>query len=398
MIRALLLLICALTFAEPALAQRLDETPRTAVISAFGPEMTALKAATADRRDYVQAGATFTTGVLEGKPVVLFLSGMSMVNAAMTTQAALDRFKVTRVVFSGIAGGVDPALDVGDVVVAEQWGQYLENALAREVAPGKFEPPQGELLAAEKLPPFGMMYPRGVVVTRAPGQIERRVWFPADPAMLATAREVAGKVKLKRCAAQRCLAKEPRVVVAEQWGQYLENALAREVAPGKFEPPQGELLATEKLTPFGMMYPRGVVVTRAPGQIERRVWVPADPAMLATAREVAGKVTLKRCAAERCLAKEPRVVVGGNGVSGQSVVDNAAVRTWAYGAFGAKVLDMESAAVAQVAYVNGTPFIAFRSLSDLAGGDPGKNQALTFFQLASDNSAVVVRAFLAALP
>jgi adenosylhomocysteine nucleosidase len=227
---------------------------------------------------------------------------MSMVNAAMTTQAAIDRFKVTRVVFSGIAGGVDPALDVGDVVVAEQWGQYLENALAREVAPGKFEPPQGELLAAEKLPPFGMMYPRGVVVTRAPGQVERRVWFPADPAMLATAREVAGKIRLKRCAA------------------------------------------------------------------------------------------------ERCLAKEPRVVVGGNGVSGQSFVDNAAVRTWTYDAFGAKVLDMESAAVAQVAYVNATPFIAFRSLSDLAGGDPGKNQALTFFQLASDNSAVVVRAFLAALP
>ena len=302
MMRLLLAFLCVLTFARPALAQRLDETPRTAVISAFGPEMTALKAATADKHDYVQAGATFTTGVLEGKPVVLFLSGMSMVNAAMTTQAALDRFKVTRVVFSGIAGGVDPALDVGDVVVAEQWGQYLENALAREVA------------------------------------------------------------------------------------------------PGKFEPPQGELLATEKLTPFGMMYPRGVVVTRAPGQIERRVWFPADPAMLATAREVAGKVTLKRCAAERCLAKEPRVVVGGNGVSGQSFVDNAAVRTWAYDAFGAKVLDMESAAVAQVAYVNGTPFIAFRSLSDLAGGDPGKNQALTFFQLASDNSATVVKAFIAALP
>lgn len=302
MMRGLLIALCVLTFAQPAAAQRLDETPRTAVMSAFGPEMTTLKAATADKHDYVQAGATFTTGVLDGKPVVLVLSGMSMVNAAMTTQAALDRFKVTRVVFSGIAGGVDPALDVGDVVVAEQWGQYLENALAREVAPGKFEPPQGELLATEKLPPFGMMYPRGVVVTRASGEVERRVWFPADPAMLATARDVAAKVRLKRCAA------------------------------------------------------------------------------------------------ERCLAKEPRVVVGGNGVSGQSFVDNAAVRTWAHDAFGARVLDMESAAVAQVAYVNETPFIAFRSLSDLAGGDPGQNQALTFFQLASDNSATVVRAFIAALP
>ena len=92
------------------------------------------------------------------------------------------------------------------------------------------------------------------------------------------------------------------------------------------------------------------------------------------------------------------MVVGGNGVSGQAFVDNAALRAWAYTTFQAKVLDMESAAVAQVAFVNGVPFIAFRSLSDLAGGDPGANQARTFFQLASDNSAAVVRAFVAALP
>jgi adenosylhomocysteine nucleosidase len=55
---------------------------------------------------------------------------------------------------------------------------------------------------------------------------------------------------------------------------------------------------------------------------------------------------------------------------------------------------MESAAVAHVAYVNKVPFIAFRSLSDLAGGGPGENEISTFFQLAADNSAKVVIAFL----
>jgi adenosylhomocysteine nucleosidase len=54
--------------------------------------------------------------------------------------------------------------------------------------------------------------------------------------------------------------------------------------------------------------------------------------------------------------------------------------------------------VAHVAYVNGKPFIAFRSLSDLAGGGEGENQIRTFFQLASDNAATVVKAFLKALP
>ena len=277
-----------------------DTTPRTAVISAFGPEMVALQKATTGKHAVTLGGTVFTTGVLEGKPVVLFLSGMSMVNAAMTTQRAIDRFHVSRIVFSGIAGGVDPSLDVGDVVAPDQWAQYLESVMAREDAPGHYAPPPGEPLTGA---PFGMMYPKAVEVIRAPGAPEARQWFPADPGLVAVARRVAGGVTLKRCTA-------------------------------------GGL----------------------------------------------------------CLAKAPHVVVGGNGVSGQAFVDNAALRGWAYATFSAEVLDMESAAVAQVALVNGTPFIAFRSLSDLAGGDPGANQARTFFQLASDNSAAVVRAFVAALP
>jgi adenosylhomocysteine nucleosidase len=40
-------------------------------------------------------GVAFTTGLLQGKPVVLFHSGISMTNAAMNTQLVLDRFKVT---------------------------------------------------------------------------------------------------------------------------------------------------------------------------------------------------------------------------------------------------------------------------------------------------------------
>jgi len=65
--------------------------------------------------------------------------------------------------------------------------------------------------------------------------------------------------------------------------------------------------------------------------------------------------------------------------------------------FNADVLDMESAAVAHVAYANKVPFIAFRSLSDLAGGEEHDNEIETFAQLVSDNSASVVREFLKAL-
>ncbi len=301
-LRLALVALFALVFARPAAAASalLDEVPRTAVISAFEPELTALTAATADKHVYEAGGKRFITGTLEGKPVVLFLSGISMVNAAMATQGALDHFAVKRIVFSGIAGGVDPGLDVGDVVAPAQWSQYMETVMARETAPGHFEPPQGEPLSG--LPAFGMIVPKPVELTRN-GQEDHKVWFAADPAMLALAQSAVASVKMKRCA--------------------------------------GDL----------------------------------------------------------CLKAEPKVVVGGNGVSGPAFVDNAAFRAWAYSAFGARVLDMETAAVAQVAYVNGgVPFIAFRSLSDLAGGDPGQNQARVFFQIASDNSATVVRAFLKALP
>jgi adenosylhomocysteine nucleosidase len=75
-------------------------------------------------------------------------------------------------------------------------------------------------------------------------------------------------------------------------------------------------------------------------------------------------------------------------------VDNAEYRRWVWSAFAADALDMESAAVAHVAYTNNVPFVAFRSLSDLAGGGPGKNEVDIFFELAAENSAAVVFAFL----
>lgn len=277
-----------------------DAISRIAVISAFEPELIALEGHVDGRADTTINGVTFITGKMSGKDIVLFLSGVSMVNAAMTTQMALDHFTIDRIVVSGVAGGVDPGLDVGDVVVASQWGQYLESLMARE-APGGFD--------AAKLP----------------------------------------------------------------------------------VPHAG-------LPNFGMMFVRNIQIARGASPPEQKLWFPADPVMLDAARALSGRVELRRCAGDQCLTNAPKLIVGGNGVSGASFVDNAALREWAFRTFEARVLDMETAAVAHVAYVNQTPFIAFRSLSDLAGGEAGANQAQAFYRLASDNSAAVVLAFLAALP
>jgi adenosylhomocysteine nucleosidase len=230
---------------------------------------------------------------MAGKPVVLFLSGISIVNAAMTTQLALDRFVILRVVFSGIAGGIDPALSIGDVVVPEMWSEYLESVFARG-SNGHYALPG---FVARPVENFGMIFPQPVEVATGGKEPEKIEWFRADPGLLAIAREVAGTVPLKACTGDN-----------------------------------------------------------------------------------------------RCLSGKPKVVVGGRGVSGPAFVDNEAFRKYLQQAFRAEAVDMESAAVAHVAYANGKPFSAFRSLSDLAGGGQGENELGTFFQLASDNSAVVVLA------
>ncbi len=277
-----------------------DETPRIAVVSAFAPELAILQGELEGAAAHSVNGVAFTTGTLEGRDVVLFLSGISVVNAAMTVQLALDHFAIERIVFSGIAGGVDPDLNIGDVVIADRWGQYLEMLFAREVDGGWMTIPFFEYLHAN----FGMMFPRSVTVLR-----------------------------------------------------------------------------------------RGA---EAP---ETRFWFPVDEALLASAGSAAADVTLARCTAEdRCLEEAPRIVVGGSGVSGGAFIDNAAFRTWAFETFGARVLDMESAAVAHVAYANGVPFLAVRSLADLAGGGEGENQMEAFLGLAAGNAAAVVKSLLRAMP
>lgn len=292
-----ILSIIALPTIAPA--DVLDTTPRIALISAFPPEWVALQEGLTEPLEHKLNGVTFMTGQMEGKSVVIFLSGVSMVNAAMTTQLALDHFDITAIAFSGIAGGVDPNLSIGDVVVPAQWGKYLEGAMARETD-GRFE-----------IPP----------------------WMSTDFEGL-----------------------------------------------GMITP-----------VPFG-------VTTARSDELDRRFWFETDPALLAVATDVAADMTLADCNAENaCLSDPPEIILGGNGVSGSFFVDNAVLREWAHATFDAQVLDMESAAVAHVAYANEVPFIAFRSLSDLAGGGDGANEMSTFMSLAASNAASVMRAFVAAM-
>jgi adenosylhomocysteine nucleosidase len=121
---------------------------------------------------------------------------------------------------------------------------------------------------------------------------------------------------------------------------------------------------------------------------EMRFWFDADPRMLEAVQGTAGSSPLERCTEDgRCVPETPRLLIGGQGVSGNGFVDNAEYREWIWRTFEARAVDQETAAIAQVAYTNGVPFIAFRGLSDLAGGRDGPNRARHFATLAAGNAA-----------
>lgn len=65
---------------------------------------------------------------------------MGKVNAAIVTTLLADRFGCRAVVFSGVAGGLDPQLAIGDIVVADLVVQHDagidENKRVRTYQPG----------------------------------------------------------------------------------------------------------------------------------------------------------------------------------------------------------------------------------------------------------------------
>jgi len=91
--------------------------PTTAILGAFPPEMTILQQRLREKRDTVIQQVRFTLGLLNGRRVVLAQTGMGKVNAAMATTLVLEHFKPHELLFSGIAGGVDPQLSPGDLVI-----------------------------------------------------------------------------------------------------------------------------------------------------------------------------------------------------------------------------------------------------------------------------------------
>jgi adenosylhomocysteine nucleosidase len=238
------------------------------ILSALPEEMGSLGPALGAGEVVEVAGFHFRSGLIDGHPVILAEAGVGKVAAALVGSLLLDRFRCRGVIFSGVAGGLDPALAIGDIVIADELLQHDYGALI-----------------SGRLKPFHPgTAPIGEPVVRPP--------FLLDPVLR-------------------------QAIVAD--------------------------IAGLRMPPF-----------RA-GDIDRP-----------------GRVLLGRI------------------LSGDQFVNCAATRDRLHAEFGGQAVEMEGAALAQVAERFGVPCIVVRCLSDMAGAESHLDFA-TFLPAAAGAAATVVR-------
>lgn len=62
----------------------------------------------------------FYSGIYEGVEVVSVFCGVCKVNAAIATQLLIDKFEVTHIVLTGVAGALNKQLVIGDIVISSE--------------------------------------------------------------------------------------------------------------------------------------------------------------------------------------------------------------------------------------------------------------------------------------
>lgn len=103
---------------------------RIGIIGAMEQEVETLIGALETPKTTTVGALTFHSGVLRGQPAVIARCGIGKVCAAMCAQAMIDRFEVDCIINTGVAGGLHPDLQVGDLVLCTNAAQHDFNVTA----------------------------------------------------------------------------------------------------------------------------------------------------------------------------------------------------------------------------------------------------------------------------
>lgn len=86
------------------------------VISAMFDELAELLNILNNKKTTLLGDREYYTGTINNQNVVIVFSKWGKVAAAITTTELISYFKVSKVIFSGVAGAVHPDLNIGDIV------------------------------------------------------------------------------------------------------------------------------------------------------------------------------------------------------------------------------------------------------------------------------------------
>lgn len=308
----------------------------TAIVAAYAPEIKAIDSAFANLDDAEISktvsikGVKYQIGRYKGHPIVIFTTGISVPNAAMTMQMALDYFPIDKVIMMGIAGAVDPKYQAGDIAIPERWYFHDESVYANPV-------PDNTL---------------------------------ASDAGLSTNALSTNALSTKALSLTAEPANQAQYILPD----YYENALANYKQREKIDP------HAPKYQNFGFIHPEEMAIIKEGWDSPRQMpYFSVSPSLL----DYAKKAIVNISSITLPSGTPINIYLGGNGVTGSVFLDNAQYRLWLQEVFDAQVTEMESAAVGQVCFVNDVDWIIIRSVSDLAGGQEGKNEENVFDAIAS---------------
>ena len=101
-------------FVGTGMAAAQDTTKaKVGVIGAMESEVANLKKAMRLKRRVEKAGMSFHEGMIGAMDAVIVQSGMGKVNAGICAQILIDEFAVTHIINTGVAGSLNPRLDIG---------------------------------------------------------------------------------------------------------------------------------------------------------------------------------------------------------------------------------------------------------------------------------------------
>ena len=91
----------------------------TGIIGAMDEEVNTLKSTMILDSVYHFAGLDFYKGKINSKQIVIVRSGIGKVNASIATQILIDKFSTNEIINTGVAGGLNQNLEIGDIVIAK---------------------------------------------------------------------------------------------------------------------------------------------------------------------------------------------------------------------------------------------------------------------------------------